>query len=362
MNSLMADLARELGQGRPVVEALVCEHSGSTPRSSGAGMLVFGDGSFAGSVGGGLLEAQVLEAAHGLLNSRQAPDTPAHDAMLLAFDFSNNQAAQAGMICGGRLRVFLQRIHPDQESAAVYTAAAKRLQAGRREVVLCDLGQTLSPPLPDAQPLHIAGRRLLDPGQDEDALATAARQATREGGAGLLDSQGRTWLAAPYLENGTLVLVGAGHVAQHTARAAAAVGFTVRVLDDRAEFANAERFPDAAEVIVLDSFEHCFAKAPLDAGCYVVVVTRGHAHDKTVLAQALRSPAAYLGMIGSKGKRDAIYAALEKEGFAAAEFERVHCPIGLSIGAETPEEIAVSITAELIQARALRRGSAKVGS
>ena len=111
------------------------------------------------------------------------------------------------------------------------------------------------------------------------------------------------------------------------------------------------RFPDAHDVRVLESFEHALAW-PVGSDHYVVILTRGHLHDKTVLAQSLRTDARYIGMIGSRRKRDAIYQALLKEGFAQADLDRVHSPIGLSIEAETPEEIAVSIVAEMIRHRA----------
>jgi len=102
---------------------------------------------------------------------------------------------------------------------------------------------------------------------------------------------------------------------------------------------------------VLFSFEQAFASLEMDSDSYVVIVTRGHLHDKTVLEQALRTKAGYIGMIGSRRKRDMVYQTLLSEGFTQEDIDRVHCPIGLNIGGETPEEIAVSIVAELIKAR-----------
>jgi xanthine dehydrogenase accessory factor len=147
-------------------------------------------------------------------------------------------------------------------------------------------------------------------------------------------------------------LFGAGHVARPTAQLAAMVGFAVSVADDRGEFANAERFPDADEIRVLDSFENSFTGLELGRDDYVVILTRGHLYDKTVLAQALKTRAGYIGMIGSRSKRNTIYAALFEEGVSQADIDRVHSPIGISIDAETPEEIAVSIIGEMIQHRA----------
>jgi xanthine dehydrogenase accessory factor len=130
------------------------------------------------------------------------------------------------------------------------------------------------------------------------------------------------------------------------------VGFRVIVADDREAFANRERFAEADDVVVIADFESALSMFAVDENTYVVIVTRGHRHDKSVLAQALRSKAGYIGMIGSARKRDTIYNVLRQEGICEADIARVHCPIGLAIGAETPEEIAVSIVAELIARRA----------
>ena len=150
----------------------------------------------------------------------------------------------------------------------------------------------------------------------------------------------------------TLHLFGAGHVARPTAHMASLVGFRVEVMDDRDEFANAGRFPDADVIRVLPDFNRVVSEAAVDGDSFVVVVTRGHGYDRTVLAQILKTEVCYIGMIGSRRKRDSSYRALRTEGFTHDDLRRVHCPIGLDIGAETPEEIAVSIFAELVRHRA----------
>jgi xanthine dehydrogenase accessory factor len=172
----------------------------------------------------------------------------------------------------------------------------------------------------------------------------------------IVEWQGESFLVEPLGREGCVVIFGAGHVSQALAPLARGVGFRTVVCDDREEFANRDRFPSADEVLVLDSFEDPLNGVEIGEESYLVIVTRGHAHDQTVLGRALATTAGYIGMIGSRRKRDAIYGALMEEGFTRADLERVCSPIGLDIGAETPEEIAVSIVAELIQARA-RRGS-----
>jgi xanthine dehydrogenase accessory factor len=133
----------------------------------------------------------------------------------------------------------------------------------------------------------------------------------------------------------------------------------VQVQDDRAAFANRDRFPLADEIRVLPSFDHCLSGEEIDGDTCLVIATRSHQHDLNVLGQALQTEAGYVGMIGSRKKRDAIFARLLERGCTAAQLERVHCPIGLSIGAETPEEIAVAIVAELIHHRSAARNPAR---
>jgi xanthine dehydrogenase accessory factor len=148
--------------------------------------------------------------------------------------------------------------------------------------------------------------------------------------------------------------MGAGHVGRALAHFVALCDFSVVVVDDRAEFADPERIPDADEVAAVTGFDGVFHDRIIDADSYIVIVTRGHSYDKFVLAQALKTEAGYIGMIGSRRKIALIYQSLLTEGFNRTDLERVHAPIGLAIGGETPEEIAVSITAQLISSRSKR--------
>jgi xanthine dehydrogenase accessory factor len=150
----------------------------------------------------------------------------------------------------------------------------------------------------------------------------------------------------------TLLIVGGGHVGQSMATIGAHAGFSVAVLDDREAFASRERFPMADHVICGDFVEE-LRRFPIDANTYVVLVSRGHKQDELSLREVVRSNAAYVGMIGSLRRVGTVLTHLARERFPREALERVHTPIGLDIGAETPEEIAVSIVAELI---AVRRG------
>jgi xanthine dehydrogenase accessory factor len=153
----------------------------------------------------------------------------------------------------------------------------------------------------------------------------------------------------PILPQPVVYLFGGGHVSMAVAKAAHAAGFGIAVVDDREAFANKQRFPMAQEVYT--SYENAFEKIRPNAANYVVIVTRGHKEDMRVLAWAVRTEARYVGMIGSKRKVMSVYKALENEGYKPEEFERVFAPMGLDIGALSPEEIAVSIAAELVAVR-----------
>jgi xanthine dehydrogenase accessory factor len=153
----------------------------------------------------------------------------------------------------------------------------------------------------------------------------------------------------PILPQPVVYLFGGGHVSMAVAKAAFAAGFGIAVVDDRESFANKERFPMAQDVHT--SYEDAFAKIQPNVATYLIIVTRGHKEDMRVLAWAVRTDARYIGMIGSKRKVLSVYKALEEEGYKPEEFERVYAPMGLEIGALSPEEIAISIVAELIAVR-----------
>ena len=162
---------------------------------------------------------------------------------------------------------------------------------------------------------------------------------------------GKEYLIEPVFNYERVYIFGAGHVAQKIADITKMLDFKTIVLDDREEFANRERFKTADEVKTIPSFDNLFNYIKVDSRSYIIIVTRGHAYDKEVLAQMLKTDAKYIGMIGSKTKRDFIYNSLLNEGYTLKDIERVYCPIGLSIFAQTPEEIAVSIAAELVKIR-----------
>lgn len=327
MNGFVREVSGLARGGEPFVLVTVVESSGSTPRSSGAKMAVREDGSIIGTVGGGLAEARACREGAKML----AEPCPDGWAVLLFVDMTRELTADSDMICGGGLTLLLEMVVPDGGCARAYGELDSLLRGGRSALLRTRLA-------------------------DDGGLRTV-EHALEAGEAGkgtpaFERGDGTMVLSEPFMPPASLYIFGAGHVSRFTARVAAMVGFRTVVLDDRAEYANRDRFPEADEVVVLPSFEGCCDSFRDDPEAFVVIVTRGHLHDRNVLAEALRSRARYVGMIGSSTKRNKVYASLLESGFTQDDIARCHSPIGLPIGGRTPEEIAVSIVGELIQVRA----------
>jgi xanthine dehydrogenase accessory factor len=333
MRHILKELVAALERNEAVIFAGIIRSSGSAPRSSGARMLIRQDGHFFGSVGGGALEGACQEKAAEML----AQGKEYHE---LKFELTALSAADAGMICGGMVTVLLQRI--TQAQIGIFSRLLETFNQGRQSMLITILPQND----------HLLQLLALTDDDDGSVPLLLRKELLRKPRrlSFLMEFEGQELFVEPLLRPVTVHLIGAGHVALATAVCASFSGFEVVVKDDRAEFANAERYPQAREVVVLDSFADCFGE--LGADDYVVIVTRGHLHDRDVLAQALRTGAGYIGMIGSSRKREGVYRSLLDGGYTEDDLQRVHCPIGLAIGADTPEEIAVSIVAEMIKKRA----------
>jgi xanthine dehydrogenase accessory factor len=310
-------------------------------------MIVTADGRGIGTIGGGLLEAGAMSRALELIRLGQSARMP--------FDLSHDAVDSMDMICGGQAEVLLDCVLPTPMNRTVFDRWQRMLDEREKGCLLTSVIGTEDKVDAVAHCLvtkagGIIGDFPLPDVERGKVLAMAAESSAVR----TLAFDGAFVVAEPTQRACTVYIFGAGHVALSTAELAAMVGFRVSVADDREEYANRERFLGASEIRVLEDFDHAFSGLSISEDDFVVILTRGHLHDKTVLVQALRTNAGYIGMIGSRRKRDAIYGALFKEGFSQGDIDRVHSPIGLSIGAETPEEIAVSIVAEMIQINNIR--------
>jgi xanthine dehydrogenase accessory factor len=250
---IFEEIVRMRRAGERGALATIVHTNGSIPSYESSRMLVREDGTIAGTIGGGCVEADVWAAAKEVIEL----ELPRK----MTFNLNHEAEYDAGLICGGTVEIFVEPILPQPK----------------------------------------------------------------------------------------LYIFGGGHISVAVARVAAAAGFAIGIADDRVAFANPDRFPVAGEIYT--TYEEAYEKIKPNASSFLLIVTRGHKDDMRVLAWAVRTGARYIGMIGSRRKVISVYQALEKEGFTDREFELVHAPVGLEIGALTPEEIAVSISAELIAVR-----------
>ena len=347
MREILKEAIGLLEKGQGFALATIVEQARSAPRSAGARMVIRKDGAVIGTVGGGALEARVQKIAAEVIKNRKAA--------LVSFDLTAGESSGMGMICGGEVSVLIEYVDAEDPAClALYRELAAALERGERAWLV-----TLLPPEEDGR----SGRTFL---MRADGRITGISGDVAEGLQDLLDGvrgcrtftflKGRRAVIDSLGNRGTALIFGAGHVGRSLVPVLSSVEFRTVILDDRQEFASRERFGSADEIIHLDSFEDAFGGVTVDEQSYIVIITRGHLHDRTVLGQALRTKAAYIGVIGSRTKRDLTFRALLDEGFVKADLERVHSPIGLSIKAETPAEIAVSIAAELIRIRAELNG------
>lgn len=346
MGKIENEILALLDRGERFLLATILSQQGSTPRLPGTRMLVRADGRTVGTIGGGSVEAEVIAAGPQLLESGQAA--------IRFFDLKAGDTARGmDLICGGHLEILLEPVVPTEENRSLYAAMIRKLKTGEKGVMVAELsrmehGSTVRRCLLSSDPDSGQGPLALSPEQSR----LIWKQTIKQRAPILLELAGRRFLGEPLFAPGTVFLFGAGHVSRQVAKLAKMVEFRVVVLDDRETFANGERFPEADDIRVLAHFDQAFSGLAIDADSYLVILTRGHGHDQTVLAQALRTSAGYIGMIGSRAKRTAIYQALLKQGFSRADLDRVHSPIGVDIGAQTPEELGVSIVGELIYKRA----------
>jgi xanthine dehydrogenase accessory factor len=353
MTDLYKELAELVEQGAPVALATVIDSRGSTPREVGAKMLVRSEGRILGSVGGGCGEAQVLWDALRALTEGAA--------RVSRVDLTGEIDDESPTNCGGIMDIFVDPLRRDApaglgpaEAVGLVREALGRRRAG---VLVTVVGGPGAPGLaPGAKFFVDAEGTIRGAGLPESlraGLLAEARQALRTARsrrvrlAGAVEAFCETILPPP-----ELVVVGAGHIAVPLAQMGKLCEFAVTVLDDRASFANRERFPTADRVLVgriaeiLDGY-------PIGVGTCLVLVTRGHQLDQEALKRVLGRGASYLGMIGSRRRVHQVLKHLARSGFDPALLDAVHAPVGIDIGAETPAEIATAIMAEII---AVRRG------
>lgn len=347
MGRLVQTICALLESGEDLVLATILSHEGSTPRTAGTKMIIKRSGDSIATVGGGLVEAEVVKSADEVFRTGNAQIKP--------FDLTGADADRMDLVCGGHLEILVEYVPATHMNQQIFRALAQAIADGKTAYLVVDVGRAGEPPARvDRHLIRDDGSTLGELPCPSGVTHVLSSCAAPQRYPVVVTVEDRRYMIEPSFTLGTVYLFGAGHVSQQVAPLAKLVDFRTVVLDDRSEFANRERFPGSDEVRVLNSFHGSFDELDIDEDSYVVIVTRGHLHDKTVLEQALKTGARYIGMIGSRKKRERLYAELKEAGFSAQDLQRVHSPIGMDIAAETPEEIGISIVGELILARAGR--------
>jgi xanthine dehydrogenase accessory factor len=335
-----------LHSGESFALATILTSSGSTPRGAGSSMIVRSDKSITGTVGGGILEGVIIKTAEDVISGKKSQ---ACDYVL-----NGKDAALSGAICGGSAKVLIDYIDANNlQNLAYFEQLFNACGSGSRSYIA-----TL---IPDSGNLQGRSQCLIlsdgsSAGTDGFDKEIVAKLEARNNSYDVF-TRLENWQVylTPIGSDGTVYIFGAGHCGEKLAHVLHTVGFATVVIDDRTEFANSQRFPEADDILIPESLDLPFNDIQFDDDSYIVIVTRGHAQDELVLRRALRTNAGYVGMIGSRAKRETIYKHMLADGYTQEDINKVYSPIGISIGAETPEEIAISITAELIRVRAEKK-------
>lgn len=334
MRRIFEALKNRMDEHEDAMLVTVIAHSGSVPRGTGSMMLLGREGRIEGSIGGGPGELEMTALGMKLLSEKRCAAS--------RYVLKNRPGEESGAVCGGDIDVYFQFI---AGSDAAWKAAAMQLLARIAQRKGGWLALSLSggaPVLMDTDRAIICG--VLDGGEER---LLCRHHAVRT----------HTHFALPLEIGERAVIFGAGHCAQALAPVLASVGFRVTVYDDRPEVARKVFFPQAEQVICAP-YDRIEAHLPLEAGDYIVVMTSNHSGDLCIQQQVLQRDHAYVGMLGSRGKRAYVYGKLMEAGIPKEMIDRVHTPVGLAIRAVTPAEIAISIAAEMILERTKKRADA----
>lgn len=337
MKRLFETMEAAFAHGEDAVLCTIIASSGSTPRGAGAKMVVFADGRTVGTVGGGAVEYHSIRAALEVHKTR-ASETK-------GFCLTKNDVADIGMICGGNVTVYFQFFDAKNEAQRALVADILAGLAENRDVWLVTAlrdGAAWSTGVYDTE----NGLRHTDAITAEALLPLCRSRA-------VLTKEQPQFYVEPLTVAGRVYVFGGGHVSQELVPVISHLNFRTVVYENREEFARKELFPTAEDVI-LGQFSDIPNHFTVTRSDYIIIMTRGHQDDYEVLHQAMQTQAAYVGVIGSRAKVAATFKRLHEDGFTEADTARIHTPIGLPIGAETPAEIAISIAAQLIEFRAAK--------
>jgi|TARA_B110000263_G_scaffold127416_1_gene110874 xanthine dehydrogenase accessory factor len=345
MKDVFEAAIEEIRNNRKFVISTVTRTIGSTPQKTGAKLLVREDGSGVGTLGGGCVEGDIWFASSEKIKRKE-------DAEVRPYELNEDLAAKDGLVCGGTMHFLIDPIDNKLEFE-FYLDEIKKAYNGDKPVALIQM-------LDSDSKLEIGKKilvredgtkttNLVDDNFDEKVIKEA-RQLMALGKNKTLQMEGKTIYIEAFTTPPKLLIAGGGHVSNAISKLAKPLGFELNIFDDRKEFANEERFPEADEVKVA-SYSEGFKKFNVNANTFIIIATRGHRQDDAATKAALDTNASYVGLLGSKRKTILIIEKLLFEGIDEDSFGKLRAPVGLNIGARTPEEIAISIISEILSFR-----------
>lgn len=334
MKDMFNKLLQTLESGRPAVLVTVVASSGSTPRGAGARMLITDEGRIAGTIGGGAVEYRSELMAAEVLKDKNSHLHP--------FLLHKNDVEDLGMICGGDVQVYFSYMDPAKERNKLLAKQIIRMiDSNETSWILLDITEG------DGGEMCIFGQDSgAVCGQIPNGLSDRLSYKPVQ-----IESGGRKYYCEKLVQAGKVYIIGGGHVAQALVPILSSVDFPCVIVEDREEYCRPELFKGLAETI-LAPIDHLNRAVTITKNDYICIMTRGHKNDEIAEAQALETKACYIGVIGSRKKIAGVNARLKERGWKDEDLKRITTPIGLDIKAETPAEIAISITGQLIQVRA----------
>ncbi|MBM24854.1 MAG: hypothetical protein CL760_04015 [Chloroflexi bacterium] len=345
MKNIFKDAISELRNGNPVVISTVVQTKGSTPQKPGAKLLVKSDGSGIGTLGGGCVEGDIWFESTQLLHDKKT--SKYRDYVL-----NEELAAEDGLICGGTMYFLIDPIYSSKEFLTIANEINDALN-GNGSVALATLisndNQNIGKKMlirEDGSIIGTLGNKALN--QDAKNRSTSVMiHGTFEH---ILSPSGEQYFLEGFTNPPTIILCGGGHISKAISSLAANLGFKIIITDDRKEFANSERFPEAKN-IYLGKPEDILKEIKINRNNFIIIATRGHRHDNVALKAAIDTNAHYIGLLGSKRKTILIYKELLQLGYDLSRIKEIHAPVGLNINATSPAEIAVSIMSEILMVR-----------
>ncbi len=344
MKEVIEEALRLMEKNEPCVLATVVRTKGMTPQKAGAKLLIRQDGSGVGTLGGGCVEGDIWFYAKEMLREKSGPQ-------FRDYFLNEDIVAKDGLVCGGTMYFYVEPLWPNSEYLSVANEIVKAY-AGAAPISVATIvfHPTNKQKIGTRLLIHEDGSASGSLGNEklqEQVVKVGRAAATFGKNEYVVGEDGSEVYVEGFTTPPALAILGGGHVGRAVYNLAVTLGFRIYIADDRPEFSNKERFPMAEQTVVAD-FDKALSGMPINFNTFILVATRGHRYDDLATLAAVNTPARYIGLLGSKRKNLMIFRDLLKQGVPLDRIQKINAPVGLNIGALTPEELAVSIMGEII--------------